>query len=109
MLERLGWQSLRLRRQAARLTMLYKIINNLVNVEKDNLIELPQRERRGNSQQFCRLASHKQDYRQFSFFPRTIREWNELPEDIVCASSVESFKNRVSAYLVALELAELQA
>ena len=34
----------------------------------------------------------KKDIVKFSFFPRTINEWNSLPEDIVNSKSVDSFK-----------------
>ena len=31
----------------------------------------------------------------FSYFPRTIKEWNELPEHIVTSSSPEIFKSKL--------------
>ena len=30
-------------------------------------------------------------YFQNSFFPKVIHDWNELPEDIVCSESINSF------------------
>ena len=35
------------------------------------------------------------DIFKFSYFPRTIKEWNELPEHIVTSSSVEIFKSKL--------------
>ena len=39
---------------------------------------------------FCRLESYKR-----SFFPRSIRLWNDLDSPIICAESVESFKQQL--------------
>ena len=38
-------------------------------------------------------------YRQMSFFPRTIPEWNSLPQEIVAAKSLDCFKSRLAAHL----------
>ena len=40
-----------------------------------------------------------QDYLKFSFYPKTIREWNLLPEIIVSAVNVDSFKNQLTKLL----------
>ena len=43
---------------------------------------------------YCRTQ-----YRQMSFFPRTIPEWNSLPQEIVAAKSLDCFKSRLAAHL----------
>ena len=35
------------------------------------------------------------NYYMYSFFPRTVRDWNALPETVVQASNVDSFKMSV--------------
>ena len=94
MLNQLQWPSLQHRRKVARLVMLRKIINNEAVVNKDCIKTAPFRQRRKHSQQLnliqCRTA-----YRQNSFFPKTIRDWNELPETAVTAETLETFKARV--------------
>ena len=35
----------------------------------------------------------------YYYFPRTVREWNSLPPDIVTAKSSDIFKNKLSDYL----------
>ena len=35
-----------------------------------------------------------------SFFPTTAKEWNALPSDIISSSSIESFKTKLSKYLL---------
>jgi hypothetical protein len=109
MLEKLKWPSLQKRRQATRVTMLYKIHNDLVQVNKSVLEKPVARDRRSHNQQFKRLVRHKQQYRLFSFFPRAIREWDELPAHIVEADSPNSFKNRVTSHLNANTLDSLAA
>ena len=39
------------------------------------------------------------DIRKYSFYERTINEWNKLSTDGVTASSVNMFKNKVDTYL----------
>ena len=39
------------------------------------------------------------DVFKYSYFPRTVREWNSLPSDIVTAKSLDIFKNKLSDYL----------
>jgi len=36
------------------------------------------------------------DYQKNSFFFRTVRDWNYLPEETVLASTPESFRNYIS-------------
>ena len=38
-------------------------------------------------------------YSKESFYPKTIREWNILPEEIVRATSLDIFKNRLTNHL----------
>ena len=37
----------------------------------------------------------KEDILKFSFFPRTVKEWNSLPKDIVNVTSVDSIKSKL--------------
>ncbi|XP_072014938.1 uncharacterized protein [Amphiura filiformis] len=94
-LQDLGWQPLEDRRRAARLTLMYKITNNEVDIPSDHyLTPVTRPSRRNNSKSFLqhqkRLSSHNK-----SFFPRTIIDWNSLQEDIVKAPSVQAFKNHL--------------
>lgn len=97
MLEELQWPSLQERRRIARLSMLYKIKNDKACAEtiKSNLHPPPPRRRRGHNQQLvvprCRTL-----YRQQSFLPRTIKDWNDLPQDAVEATTVDTFVSRAS-------------
>ena len=93
MLDNLQWPTLTHRRKVARLSMLKKMTRNEAIVSKKLLIPTT-RQQRGHEQQFqtihCRTL-----YRQQSFLPRTIKDWNSLPPDTIAADSLDAFKARV--------------
>jgi hypothetical protein len=72
MIQELGWKNLKDRRKDIRLTMLYKIVNNIANVPKDEiLIPSDIRNRSEHGHKFCILAQNTNEYK-YSFFPHTI-------------------------------------
>ncbi|KAK3087020.1 hypothetical protein FSP39_000419 [Pinctada imbricata] len=92
MLEHLQWRSLEQRRRGARLIILYKIVNNDVALDKSDKLTPPFRRTRHSHQLAFQLPSSSSDYRKFSFFPRTIMEWNALPPGIVSLKTPNTFK-----------------
>ena len=99
MLEDLKWDSLQMRRQANRLTLLYKSINGQVAIPAQTfLTPVVRPTRRNNSQAFIRPQASKDAYKN-SFFPKTINEWNILPEAIVKSPTSEIFKEQVINHL----------
>ena len=52
---------------------------------------------RGNDKKLFMLSS-KKNIRKFSFCVRIIEYWNTLPNDIINASSVNSFKNKLDKF-----------
>ena len=97
MLHHLQWPSLQHRRKLARLTMLYKIRHGLACAElSEKLQPPPPRLRRGHNHQFYPIGCRTK-YMQNSFLPRTIKEWNTLPQSVVEAPSLASFVSRASA------------
>ncbi|KAI8511868.1 hypothetical protein Bbelb_109680 [Branchiostoma belcheri] len=98
MIDQLQWLSLQARRRNSRLAMLYKMQHGLACVSCDSLNPLPAsntRRRRGHSQQYQQLSC-RTNYRFNSFLPRTIRDWNPLPEDIIQSPSLATFASKVS-------------
>ena len=96
-LDQLGWKSLQSRRKAMRLCMLYKLHYGLVTA--DGMPELTPMRRASwhlNSHAY-KVPHSRTNYHKYSFFPRTIREWNLLPEDIVTLPSLDSFRNALFA------------
>ena len=95
LIDDLRWQSLESRRKLARLTTMYKIVNNEIDIQaKDYLTPVNRASRSNNSKSFIRHHS-RIDSHKYSFFPRTIVEWNSLPEPHINASDVNSFKKLV--------------
>lgn len=77
--------------------MCYKIINNLICLDYSDFFTTAVSDRtRGHNHKLyiknCRL-----DICKFSFARRVCHLWNNLPHDVVNASSVESFKRRLVA------------
>ena len=93
MLGNLKWQTLEERRTNARLTMLYKIKKpKEVNIEADHKLIPTNRKLRNTNSNCFQLPSCNTTTRKESFYPRTIRDWNTLPNSVTVASSLESLK-----------------
>ena len=110
MLVELELESLQSRRTSQRLILLYKVVEGLVPAIKPedyltksrtikpkrfdeyvntNIVE---NSVKNNTKSFDRIQCNTEQYRN-SFFNKTILEWNHLEENIVSATSVESFKS----------------
>ena len=95
----LGWESLQSRRNKHKLIIFYKILNGIT---PDYLSELvppmiheTTRYNLRNSNDIQTMHANTNLYYN-SFFPSTIRAWNNLSEDIKQATSVASFKFRLN-------------
>lgn len=99
MITQLGWTTLQQRRKDARLAMMYKLRHDLVKMDKTGLKPKPARARRGqvrkHNQQYVEDITHTQDYRIGSFLLKTVRDWNNLPQETVDADTLGTFVSRV--------------
>jgi len=86
----LGWQSLEDRRKNSHLALFYKSLHGLSAIPCDSLRRTVRNSRHSDSDTFTILSSRLDCYK-FSFFPRTISEWNKLSQDIRSKSSIVSF------------------
>jgi hypothetical protein len=93
MLKDMKWPPLQNR--IARLAMLYRIHHDLVSVNAIRTLPLPPRKRQGHDKQF-NIPQCRTQYQQYSFLPRTIRDWNELPKSTIKAETIETFMSRAS-------------
>ena len=77
MVESLKWEKLEERRKSNRLCMLYKIKNGLIDIDSHQYIQANDSRTRGKD----RLYQERTSSEAFgnSFFPKTIRDWNQLP------------------------------
>ena len=92
MIEDLNWKSLEDRRKIAKLTMMYKLVNGLVLVNTEDRLIPPDRISRNNNTKAYQIPSCRTEIRKESYFPRTIRDWNALPDNCVTIGSLETFK-----------------
>ena len=92
MLNDLGWRDLCQRRVDSRLCMAFKVVHGLVAIPAGHFIKV-QREGVHLQQIYA-----KQNYYLYSFFPRTVSDWNQLPGDTLSAKSLAIFKDRVATF-----------
>ncbi|MCG7865740.1 MAG: hypothetical protein JAY74_05120 [Candidatus Thiodiazotropha taylori] len=96
MMGKLGWDTLQQRRDHARLAMMYRIVHQLVDIPAEPyLIPLAGRTR-GHDSRFRQIQTSYTGY-QYSFFPRTIILWNQLPQSTVSQSTLEGFQRQLAA------------
>ena len=77
--------------------MLYKIQSGLAHCPtlKSKLFPLPSRQRLTHDKQFTLLTTRTQ-YRGSPFLPKTIKDWNSLPMEVVEAPTLDAFVSRAS-------------
>ena len=92
MISSLNWPSLQDRRLNSRLVMMYKIYYNLVDIDWKKYLTLHSSTTRGHSSRFFIPHTSSSAYTS-SFFPRTIRNWNNLPVDPAAYPSLDAFKS----------------
>jgi len=81
--------------------MFYKFHHHLITIDSEYLpqpTETRSSHRKNNTHSY-NIPYCRTQYRQMSFFPRTIPEWNSLPQEIVAAKSLDCFKSRLAAHL----------
>ena len=88
------------RRQIHRQQMLYKITNNLVDIDKNIYLHPTTiRSTRGSHNLKYHTYHASTDIFRYSFFPHTIQEWNHLPSHIVTSPTLDTFKNHITNHL----------
>ena len=85
------------RRVRGYLTQIFKFINNIDKIEYRKLFEMSNASRpntRGHSQKLVKKRSRLEVRKNF-FSQRVVNAWNGLPQSVVDAKSVNSFKNKL--------------
>ena len=96
MLDHLNWEPLQHRRARNRVVMLYKIINNIVEVPIQHLLQTQNTKTRGSSANNIRQIRTRLDIYKYSFVPATIISWNTIPPDIRASPTVEQFQHALT-------------
>ena len=99
LVSRLELDLLNLRRKSAKSTMMYKIVNGLVDVapERPWLTPAP-RQLRGHGQKFL-VPSCKTNIMKGSFFPSAIRLWNDAPTEAIRDATPQAFRSSFEGWL----------
>jgi len=93
LLNDLEWPSLQNRRKSAHLTLLHKAIHGESGLEIPCYIKRRTCQLRSfHKDKFIELTPNIESYRN-SFYCRTIREWNALPNDVLDIEKSQLFKN----------------
>ena len=88
----LQWDTLQTRRKIKRLSIIYKMEHNLIDIPLDHYIQHNTRTSRKHDSQFLQIRYSANIFGS-SFFPTTIKEWNSLPSNTVSSKSLKSFQN----------------
>ena len=91
LLSDLKWETLETRRLIHRLSLMYKIRHELVEIPMSQHLVHNTRSSRPHNQKYIRPATRIDAYK-YSFFPASIKEWNKLPAHVVECATLESFK-----------------
>ena len=96
LLEQLELPPLSTRRKIARITLLHKAIHEKVAIPIPSYIIKPTRTSRFHHPKRYIQIRPKKDVYKYSFFPRTIRDWNQLSDFLLDIESSEEFKSRLT-------------
>ena len=89
-LGQLKWESLKKRRKDSRLILLYKGLKGKARIPTDYLIPKKRRCRNQHSMAFRIPSASKEAYKS-SFFPQTIRDWNDLPDSLISSAIMSDY------------------
>ena len=95
MLNQLEWVPLATRRANTRLCMMYRVAHTPVGDPWTPWLTFVQRTTRGSHAWKYIPISTSHDAYKFSFLPRTIIAWNQLPSIIITAPSLDAFRSRL--------------
>jgi len=91
MISALNWPSLQVRRLQNRLAMFYKIHHDLVDINGKDYLTPHSSLTRGHNSRYLIPHTNSSVYTS-SFFPRTIRDWNNRPVDPAEYTSLDAFR-----------------
>ena len=98
-LVRTGLVTLEDRRTRGDMIEVFKIINGIDKLDCHKFFTFGNTSRtRGHKHKLFKSRS-RLDIRKYSFSQRVVNKWNELPESVVGAGSVNSFKNRYDKFV----------
>lgn len=97
MLKELNWETLEQRRKKLRLLMFYKLHTKEITVDTTKYLVPRQHQSRHVNDHPYSIPLARTDSYKYSFFPRTIKDWNCLPTDTVNSGSPAIFMAKLFA------------
>src|SRR5664279_497537 len=97
LLEHLHWPPLSVRRTNSHLVTFYKAVNNQIAIPTNHL-QKPTRYTRNSDETTFTSLSSRTDPRKYSFFPRTVVDWNQLSRDQRLKPTAQSFRQTLPPY-----------
>ncbi len=98
LLKEMGWETLKDRREQKKLMLFYKIVSGVCPDYLENKLPPLVSESMGynlrNANNY-RIPLNRLTLYQNSFFPSTLKLWNELDDDFKTSNSIESFKYKL--------------
>ena len=108
MINTLDWPSLQERRLKTRLQMFHKVINHQIAIPAQDILTKSQSKTRSTHKQTYRQIQCNKDSYKFSFFCRTIKDWNNIPANIANITTTDTFKEALSHSLLLETFPHLQ-
>ena len=101
-LNHLNWPLLEHRRKVNRLTLMYKTPHGqaAINIPPYVKHKTVMKTRNSDPMKFIPIQTSCDEYK-YSFWPRTINDWNSLPPNIINMTSISNFKAAVNGYISA--------
>ncbi len=94
----LGLPTLEYRRVRADMVQMYKIIHNIDKIDKDKQFTMSAyTATRGNSFKLFKKRA-RTEVRKNTFSHRVVDTWNSLPDSVILAPSVNSFKGKLNKF-----------
>ena len=87
--------SLECRREVSSIILFYKIVNNFPH--PTDLIPVNS-STRGHNQNFCQIYARTTQYSN-SFFPKSIRLWNSLPQELIQQPPLSILKQQLKSFI----------
>ena len=95
----LNWDTLQNRRTANRLTILHKARQDQLALPVKTLLQPSMRQSRYTHPDSYQIITSTKNCHKYSYFPRTVIDWNRLPHSIIQIQDSSSFKAAVLDHL----------
>ena len=97
MIATLGWPTLEQSRKTLRTIMMYKIVNNLLEVPTDGILIPSELRLRGHAKKFLQPQCSINAY--LHSFSTSDQLWNHLPQELTELESLKLFRRRLKQFL----------